>query len=293
MRPIAGLGEAPLDPVQRLEWCVKGIREITKASHIISSLQEVNATAGEFGSAPQTLIVTVDGQGRVTAIQEVSIAIAHGQVSGLGSLALLNQVPDASIGATQLGDNAVGTAELGDNVVTNVEAADMAQATIKGRASGAGTGDPTDLTGTQAVAILPDASDTQRGPIEHATLAELYAATTGNLALTAAHLETAANFVTLTFGTPTALNWDDGINRVLTMTANATLSNPTNGQPGTWRHIFIDGNSGTLRTLTLDTQYNGPNLTDGTDITSSKRYLLSIYCVTTSFFMAVLTPSTA
>jgi len=30
----------------------------------------------------------------------------------------------------------------------------MAQATIKGRASGAGTGDPTDLTGTQATAIL-------------------------------------------------------------------------------------------------------------------------------------------
>jgi len=38
--------------------------------------------------------------------------------------------------------------------VTNAELADMAQATIKGRASGAGTGDPTDLTGTQATAIL-------------------------------------------------------------------------------------------------------------------------------------------
>lgn len=40
------------------------------------------------------------------------------------------------------------------NAVTNAKLAQMAQATIKGRASGAGTGDPTDLTGTQATAIL-------------------------------------------------------------------------------------------------------------------------------------------
>lgn len=38
--------------------------------------------------------------------------------------------------------------------VTNAILANMAQATIKGRAAGAGTGDPTDLTGTQATAIL-------------------------------------------------------------------------------------------------------------------------------------------
>ena len=41
-----------------------------------------------------------------------------------------------------------------DDSVTNAKLANMAQATIKGRASGAGTGDPTDLTGTQATAIL-------------------------------------------------------------------------------------------------------------------------------------------
>lgn len=41
-----------------------------------------------------------------------------------------------------------------DDSVTNAKLANMAQATIKGRASGAGTGDPTDLTGTQATAIF-------------------------------------------------------------------------------------------------------------------------------------------
>jgi hypothetical protein len=37
---------------------------------------------------------------------------------------------------------------------TNARLANMAQSTIKGRAAGAGTGDPTDLTATQATAIL-------------------------------------------------------------------------------------------------------------------------------------------
>lgn len=43
---------------------------------------------------------------------------------------------------------------IGDATVTNAKLATMAQARIKGRASGAGTGAPTDLTGTQATAIL-------------------------------------------------------------------------------------------------------------------------------------------
>jgi len=38
--------------------------------------------------------------------------------------------------------------------ISNAELADMAQSTIKGRAAGAGTGDPQDLTATQATAIL-------------------------------------------------------------------------------------------------------------------------------------------
>jgi hypothetical protein len=53
--------------------------------------------------------------------------------------------------------SAGGTAlTVANDAVTNAKAANMAQATIKGRASGAGTGDPTDLTGTQATAILDD-----------------------------------------------------------------------------------------------------------------------------------------
>jgi len=49
------------------------------------------------------------------------------------------------------------TASIGvpsDGTVSNAKMADMAQATIKGRASGAGTGAPVDLTATQATAII-------------------------------------------------------------------------------------------------------------------------------------------
>lgn len=47
-----------------------------------------------------------------------------------------------------------GSADIADNAVTNVKLADMAQATIKGRADGAGTGDPTDLSAAQVKTII-------------------------------------------------------------------------------------------------------------------------------------------
>lgn len=43
---------------------------------------------------------------------------------------------------------------IADDVVTNAKMADMNASTIKGRAAGAGTGDPTDLTAAQATAVL-------------------------------------------------------------------------------------------------------------------------------------------
>lgn len=48
---------------------------------------------------------------------------------------------------------------LADGAVTNTKLADMAQGTVKGRAAGAGTGDPQDLTPDQASAILDTATD--------------------------------------------------------------------------------------------------------------------------------------
>lgn len=50
-------------------------------------------------------------------------------------------------------------ATISNDAVTNAKAANMVQATIKGRAAGAGTGDPTDLTPNQASTILDGATD--------------------------------------------------------------------------------------------------------------------------------------
>jgi len=57
--------------------------------------------------------------------------------------------------ATHTGDvTGSGILTIALDIVTNAKAANMAQDTLKGRASGAGTGDPTDLTVAQVKAIL-------------------------------------------------------------------------------------------------------------------------------------------
>ena len=76
----------------------------------------------------------------LTAAQaKTALAITTSDVSGLGALAALSQV---------------GAAQISDDAVTNVKLANMAAATFKGRAAGAGTGDPTDLTAAQAKTAL-------------------------------------------------------------------------------------------------------------------------------------------
>jgi hypothetical protein len=63
---------------------------------------------------------------------------------------------------TALSSLAAGTA-IANNAVTNAKLADMAQATVKGRAAGAGTGDPTDLTAAQLVAVIATADGSGSG----------------------------------------------------------------------------------------------------------------------------------
>ena len=51
------------------------------------------------------------------------------------------------------------TFTIDNDVVTNAKAANMADSTVKGRAVGAGTGDPTDLTANQTSTLLDTATD--------------------------------------------------------------------------------------------------------------------------------------
>lgn len=76
--------------------------------------------------------------------------------TGSGVMAALTAGVDGVLRRSGSGDLAFGalvTNNLGNNIVTNAKAAQMAQNTIKGRVT-AGTGNPEDLTGTQATTLL-------------------------------------------------------------------------------------------------------------------------------------------
>ncbi len=92
--------------------------------------------------------------------------------------------PNHTGDVTSTGD---GATVIANNAVTNAKAADMAQATLKGRAAGAGTGDPTDLSAAQARAILNVADGAQVNPDQALIVAvgdETTAITTGSAKIT-------------------------------------------------------------------------------------------------------------
>lgn len=63
------------------------------------------------------------------------------------------KLADDAVTQVKMADDSVGTAELINDNVTNAKLANMATQTFKGRTT-AGTGDPEDLTATQATAML-------------------------------------------------------------------------------------------------------------------------------------------
>jgi hypothetical protein len=140
--------------------------------------------------------------------------------------------------------------------------------------------------GDLAAATLssPLATTALVGGVELASDAEIRSAATGSLAVSAAAIESASAGVALTDAATVAVNWDAGINFTLTVTASRIIGNPTNGQPGTWRTILVQGNDATDRTITFDTQYLGdvPTITNAD---STRWFLLMIYCVSASHFV--------
>lgn len=168
---------------------------------------------------------------------------------------------------------------------SRLDAANMAASTIKGRAVGAGTGPAQDLTGIQAAAILPDASTSQRGLVELATDAEIWAAATGNLAVTAASLESASASVTIADAATIAVDWDTFIFGTVTLGGNRTLGNPTNVQIGTWRTIWAQGDVTGGRQLSFAGNYvlNTATLTGINQ--STGRYVIPLFGLVGSFVL--------
>jgi hypothetical protein len=128
-------------------------------------------------------------------------------------------------------------------------------------------------TGTPNAGVLTMAPD-----------AQIRAAAGGSYAVTAGSIESASAFVALTDAATVAVDWDTGINWSLTVTANRIIGNPTNGQIGTFRSILVQGNDATARTITFGNQFLG-SVPTIIDCTSTKWYLLTIMCITTTHFV--------
>lgn len=101
----------------------------------------------------------IDAEGDISSLTTVSVT-ELGYLDGVTSAiqTQLNAITGSAI--TSLTGDVVASgpgaaaSTIQANVVSNSKLAQMAQSTIKGRAASSGTGDPVDLTATQATAIL-------------------------------------------------------------------------------------------------------------------------------------------
>lgn len=117
-----------------------------------------------------TRIVVQDAIGGITSTNTLTItANAADTINGAASFVLnaaysgveLRSNGSNKWSARVINDSSVTTPKLADDAATNAKLANMAQATIKLRAAGAGTGDPIDGTAAQARTILSSAAYTR------------------------------------------------------------------------------------------------------------------------------------
>jgi len=106
-----------------------------------------------------TRIVVQDAIGGITSTNTLTInANAADTINGAASFVLNAAYSGVELrsngvnkwSARVINDGSVGTAKIADAATTNAKLANMAEATVKGRAAGSGTGVPVDLTATQA-----------------------------------------------------------------------------------------------------------------------------------------------
>jgi hypothetical protein len=165
---------------------------------------------------------------------------------------------------------------------TGADAAALATFTAFGRTLAA----LADAAAGRTALEIATATESAEGLVEQATSAEIRAATAGAKAIMAEDLETASAAVALTETAGSiAVDWDAFVYGEVTIDENTTIANPTNGQPGTWRTLYVVGNNTTDRTISFGNQFLG-EVPVITDCDSGRAYLISIFCRTASHFVA-------
>jgi hypothetical protein len=188
-----------------------------------------------------------------------TITIAH--VAGAGSF---TEGTRYSFSFSAAGDAGEGSGDVSSSLTLTAGAGltgggDLS--TNRSFAVGAGTG------------ITVNADDVA---IDKASDSEVRSAAS-NQVLTSDLIESASALVTLTESAgAVAVDWDTFINGTVTVDQNSSISNPTNGQPGTWRTIYVIGNDTTDRTITFGNQFDG-DIPTITDCDSTRAYLLMIF----------------
>lgn len=116
-----------------------------------------------------------------------------------------------------------------------------------------------------------------------AAVADVWAATSDKT-FTTGLIESASAIQVLADAGPVVVNWEAFINAEVTVTANRQIGSPSNSQQGTWRTILVKGSSATPRTITFHSNFAG-DIPSITDVTSTKWYLLMIYCIAGNHFV--------
>lgn len=144
----------------------------------VTTLATVNANVGSFGSASAVATFTVNAKGLITAAGSTAISITSSSITDFVEAAqdAVGAMVDSTlvyVDATPLLTRAALTGDvtaaqasnattIAADAVTNAKLANMATATFKGRTT-AGTGDPEDLTGTQATTLLDPFTSVLKG----------------------------------------------------------------------------------------------------------------------------------
>jgi hypothetical protein len=265
-----------------------GIGNASARTHFAAAAQVqdgtfVYATVGGTADA-----ITLDLTPSITAYAagQTFKFVATGTNTGAVTLNV-DGVGDKSVLKGNAGDTALTAGDIttgGMYTVSYDGTAFQLAESVRGTVSIANGGTGATSAATAWAALRQTASETVEGAVEMATEAEIYSATTGAKAIMAQDLETASNLVTLTeTAGAVAVNWDTFINGIVTIDENTVISNPTNGQVGTWRTIIVVGNNSTDRTITFGNQFFGEIPTIA-DCDSDRRYLLMIYCWGTTTF---------